>query len=242
MTLTDPTQAPTYGDGALSRALRAQLHDPRDEVFVRLTARMVVTMGAAMAGLAYTLKAHPAAAGFAIAAYLALWAWLAPPVILMLHNTMHRRFLRARAAEQAHPFVMSFFFGIPTGYREHHLGMHHAEDNMPADLSSTVRYQRDRFSHFLVYFFRFFFLIIFELPAYLVRKRRFAMARRALLGELTHLAVVAAALTWDWRFGLTAFAAPFVATRFMMMAGNWGQHAFLNAARDNDGLSNAITW
>ena len=27
----------------------------------------------------------------------------------------------------------------------------------------------------------------------------------------------------------------------MMMAGNWGQHAFLNTARKNDGLSNSIT-
>jgi hypothetical protein len=27
----------------------------------------------------------------------------------------------------------------------------------------------------------------------------------------------------------------------MMMAGNWGQHAFINTGRKNDGISNAIT-
>ena len=161
MTLTDPTTAPVYGDGPLSRALRARLHDPRDEVFARLTLRMMLTLGSAMAALAFVLTRTTFPAPVAIALYLALWGWLAPPVILMLHNTMHRRFIRApRAADLAHPFVMSFFFGIPTGYREHHLGMHHAEDNQPADLSSTVRYRRDSFLHFLVYFFRFFLFII----------------------------------------------------------------------------------
>ncbi|MBK7863008.1 MAG: fatty acid desaturase [Archangiaceae bacterium] len=242
MTLTDPTEAPRYGDGWLSRALRARLYDPRDEVFSRLTLKMMVTMGAAMVALAFALHRTALPSAVAMGLYLVLWGALVPPVILMLHNTMHRRFIRSpRAAELAHPFVMSFFFGIPTGYREHHLGMHHAEDNLPADLSSTCRYRRDSFLHFLVYFFRFFLLIIVELPAYLVRRRRFAMARRALLGELAHLAVIAAALAFDVRFGLAAFAVPFVVVRFMMMAGNWGQHAFLNVERQNDGLSNAIT-
>jgi fatty acid desaturase len=228
-------------DAQLEGMIRESSNQATQKVFARLTARMVLTMGAAMAVLAWALRSGAVHPVVAAAVYLALWGWLAPPVILMLHNTMHRRFLRSRALEHAHPFAMSFFFGVPTGYREHHLGMHHADDNLPEDLSSTVRYQRDRFSHFLVYFFRFFFLIIVELPAYLIRKRRFAMARRALLGELAHLTVVGAALAWDFRFGLIAFAIPFAATRFMMMAGNWGQHAFLNPARANDGLSNSIT-
>ena len=42
--------------------------------------------------------------------------------------------------------------------------MHHAEDNMREDLSSTIRFQRDSFLHFLVYFSRFFFLASIELP------------------------------------------------------------------------------
>ena len=37
--------------------------------------------------------------------------------------------------------------------------MHHVENNLPDDLSSTMRYQRDSFLHFLVYFGRFFFFI-----------------------------------------------------------------------------------
>jgi fatty acid desaturase len=67
------------------------------------------------------------------------------------------------------------------------------------------------------------------------------MARRAVLGELCHEVVIVCALLLDWRWGLTVFVFPWFAVRFMMMVGNWGQHAFINTARKNDGLSNAIT-
>ena len=67
------------------------------------------------------------------------------------------------------------------------------------------------------------------------------MARRAVVGEVAHLTVIAGAMLLDWRFGLVAFAFPTFAVRFLMMVGNWGQHAFVNPARKNDGLANAIT-
>jgi fatty acid desaturase len=136
---------------------------------------------------------------------------------------------------------MSFFFGIPTGYAEHHMGMHHLEDNMPEDLSSTIAYRRDSFLHFLVYWGRLFFFGVVELPLYLTKKRRIAMVRRVLVGELAHEVLIVGSLVIDWRFGLVAFAFPYFMVRFMMMAGNWGQHAFINTERKNDGISNAIT-
>jgi fatty acid desaturase len=236
LVLTDPTVAPTYGDGPLSRWCRRALYDPRDEVFVRLTLRVVAVMALSMACL------HRFFHWGLVPVYLAIWGWVTPPVILMLHCTMHRPFIRRpRWLDRAHPLVMSFFCGIPTGYAEHHMGMHHMEDNMEEDLSSTLRYRRDSFLHFLAYWARFFFLIGAELPLYLRRHRRAAMARRALVGELSHQAVVVVALLLDWRFGLAAFALPYIAVRSMMMVGNWGQHAFINVDRRNDGLSNAIT-
>ena len=242
ITLTDPQAAPTYADSALSRWCKAHLVEARDEVFMRLWLRMIVLMTLLMAALYAVLRANVVPAYVPMAVYAALWGWFAPPVILMLHNTMHRPFIRApKLLGKAVPYVMSFYFGIPTGYQDHHLGMHHAEDNMPGDLSSTVRYQRDSFLHFLVYFFRFFFLILVEISAYFVRKRRYTLARRAILGEVAHMAVIAGALAIDWRFGLAAFLFPMVTVRFMMMAGNWGQHAFVNTARKNNGVSNAIT-
>jgi hypothetical protein len=236
LVLTDPTAAPTYGDGPLSRWCRRALYDPRDEVFVRLTLQVVAVMALSMAGLYRFFHWG------LVPVYLAIWGWVTPPVILMLHCTMHRPFIRRpRWLDRAHPFVMSFFCGIPTGYAEHHMGMHHMEDNMEEDLSSTLRYRRDSFLHFLVYWARFFFLVAVELPLYLRRHRRVTMARRAVVGELCHQAVVVVVLLLDWRFGLAAFALPYIAVRSMMMVGNWGQHAFINTERKNDGLSNAIT-
>jgi hypothetical protein len=244
-TIDDPTEAPTYGDGPLSRWCKGALYEARDEVFVRLSIKVMLIMSAAMIGLFAVLRFAPVppwAHLVAIAAYLGLWGWYSAPVILMLHCTMHRSFIRRpKWMNRAHPYVMSFFFGIPTGYTEHHIGMHHVEDNMPDDLSSTLRYRRDSFLHFLVYWARFFFLIVVELPLYLRKKRRYLMARRALVGELSHWAVIGASMALDWRWGLVCFAIPWFSIRFLMMVGNWGQHAFLNAERRNDGIANSIT-
>jgi hypothetical protein len=234
--IKDPTTAPTYGNGPLSRWCKTALYEPRDEVFVRLTIKVVVVMLVAMMVLFKYF--HWAL----VPVYVAVWGWYAPPVILMLHCTMHRPFIRQpKWLGRAHPYVMSFFFGIPTGYAEHHMGMHHLEDNMPEDLSSTIRYRRDSFLHFVVYWGRLFFFGVVELPLYLTKKRRTAMVRRVLVGELAHEALIVGSLLVDWRFGLVAFAFPYFMVRFMMMAGNWGQHAFINTGRKNDGVANAIT-
>jgi len=234
--ITDPTQAPTYGDGPLSRWCQGALYEARDEVFIRLTIRVVAVMIVAMAVLFRYFQ------WWMVPVYVAIWGWLAPPVILMLHCTMHRPFIRKpKWLDRAHPYIMSFFFGIPTGYQQHHMGMHHMEDNMGEDLSSTIRYQRDSFLHFIAYFSRFFFLILVQLTMYLTRKRRIAMARKAVFGELGHQAIIVAWLFINPRFGLVAFLFPYVMVRLMMMVGNWGQHAFINTARKNNGLSNSIT-
>lgn len=240
--LTDPAAAPTYGDGPFTRFCQSILHDKRDEVFIRLTLQMVALMGSGMAGLLFLLKrglVHPLVP---IAVYLVIWGYFVSPVILMLHNTMHRPFLkRLKVLDRAHPYLMTFFFGMPTGYREHHIGMHHAEDNMPTDLSSTIRYQRDSFLHFLAYFARFFLFSLIELPLYLSRHKKKDMARRAVVSELCHMAVIAGGIALDWRFGVTVFLVPYVTCRFMMMVGNWGQHAFINTARKNNGIANSVT-
>ncbi|MFO0554403.1 MAG: fatty acid desaturase [Polyangiaceae bacterium] len=240
--ITDTVEAPVYGDGALSRWCKKALYQARDEVFVRLTIHRLVMAVVMMSSLIAVSRFAPKLIWPAMVAYFLVWSWLIPPIILMLHNTMHRPFIKTpKFLDWAHPFAMSFFYGVPTGYREHHLGIHHYEDNMPADLSSTMRYQRDSFLHFLVYFGRFFFLSIVEVPLYLHRHKRRSLARRALFGEIVHLSLIATAMYADWHFGLVAMVVPYVSCRFMMMAGNWGQHAFINTTRKNDGISNSVT-
>jgi len=239
----DPRSVPSYADGPFSRLCRYMLSDPRDELFVRLTLRVIVTQLVAMGLLYAALRYTELPALVPSLAYLAFWGWSAPPIILMLHCTMHRKFIvRPAQLDWAHPYLMAFFFGMPMGFREHHIGMHHVEDNLGRDLSSTLSYRRDSFLQFLLYFGRFFFLIPFELPRYLARNRRTGMARRAIVGEVAQWSVVASAiLLTDWRFGVTAFLMPVLLSRFMMMAGNWGQHAFINTAYPNNGLTNSIT-
>lgn len=244
LVLTDPTEAPTYGDGPLSRWCKEHLYDPRDEVFVRLSLRMTALMTTMMVALFAIMRAPvPGWAQLAFGlVYFAVWGWFVPPVILMLHCTMHRPFIKSpKWLNRVHPYAMSFFFGMPTGYAEHHLGMHHAEDNMGEDLSGTYSYRRDSFASFIKYWARFFFLIVIELPAYLQRHQRTTFAKRAFWGEVIHQTLVITSLIIDWRFGLFAFALPMAIARTMMMVGNWGQHAFINTDRKNNGFSNSIT-
>ncbi|MEX3640548.1 hypothetical protein AB3X90_40925, partial [Paraburkholderia sp. BR14427] len=40
-----------------------------------------------------------------------------------------------------------------------HMGMHHIDDNLPRDLSSTMRFQRDSVIGFLHYYLRFAALV-----------------------------------------------------------------------------------
>jgi fatty acid desaturase len=240
--ITDATTVPAYADGWIHRWCQRALYEARDEVFVRLTLRMLLLMPSLMALAWAALRYAPVPKLVVLAAYLAVWGWFVPPVILMLHCTMHRPFIRnPKILDKAHLYAMSLLFGMPTGYREHHVGMHHFEDNMPDDLSSTRAYTRDSFLQFLVYFSRLLFLGLVEVPLYLYRRRRYAMARRALVSELAHLAVMALVMRFDPWFGATVLIAPYVICRFAMMVGNWGQHAFLNDALDNDGISNSIT-
>src|SRR5690606_9447701 len=83
------------------------------------------------------------------------------PFGLMLHCTSHRRFFNKKYDFLNHyiPWVIGPFFGqTPETYFSHHLGMHHLENNLEEDLSSTMHYQRDSFLGFLKYFFSFLFI------------------------------------------------------------------------------------
>lgn len=164
--------------------------------------------------------------------------------ILMLHNTSHRPLFkpRYRWLNLYIPWVLGPFFGeTPETYFAHHLGMHHPENNLEEDLSSTMRFRRDHFGDFLRYFFRFFFCGIVELVGYLRRKKRDRLAWKALAGELAYLTTVTALLLVNWRAALVVFVVPFLVARFGMMAGNWGQHAFIDPTRLGNSYASSIT-
>jgi fatty acid desaturase len=235
--VTDPTAAPTYAPTAFQRFIESLVFDPRDAVFVRLWLRSLLLV-APVIGLMYWRFSW----WLAPVVFLFQVAWMTPPVILMLHNTMHRPFFkRWRLMNRIVPYSMSALFGIPTGYMEHHVGMHHQENNLRADLSSTMRYQRDSFLHWLVYLARFLFLSHVELTSYLVKKHRQAFAIRAMASDAVHILCMIGLWTVHWQATLVCFVIPYFTVRFAMMAGNWGQHAFLDPTRPGDSYVNSIT-
>lgn len=239
--IADPTYAPDPNPGPAARFASKLILDPRDLPFVSLIAQCTFFV-LPLAALLYALGDFHWALG---AGYL---AWVALGFVdrytLMLHNTSHRPLFRPRfrLLNGYVPVVLGPFFGqSPHTYFGHHLGMHHPENNLEGDLSSTMRFRRDSFPDFLRYFARFFFLGALEMPLYLWRKGRRRLAVRAALGEAGFYAAVVALSFWNLRATLVVFVLPFVFMRFMMMAGNWAQHAFIDPASPASPFANSIT-
>jgi fatty acid desaturase len=163
--------------------------------------------------------------------YWALYFVFLGPFVLMLHNVCHNTLFKRQydLLNKYIPWIVGIFLGqSPEAYFVHHIGMHHAEGNLPDDLSSTMRYQRDSFIDFSKYLGRFLLLGDFDLYRYMRGRGRKRLASRLVIGETFFLALTAAALLWNWRAGLVVFAVPMLATRVLQMMGNWTQHAFVD--------------
>jgi fatty acid desaturase len=237
--ITDPVYQPIASPGLLDRYFLSLINDPRDLPIVRLLA-------------IYAVTTYPAAAAvFALkniwlgALYFFLhFTIYQDRCILMLHNTSHRVLFKPkyRLLNSYIPWVMGAFFGEPAvGYFSHHLGMHHVENNRLDDLSTTMPFQRDRFTHFLSYWGWFMVSTAINLPRYLIRKNRSKLAYKTLFGEFGFY-VAAGLLLWLVPVGtFFVFVLPFLVVRFLMMWGNWGQHAFVDPARPGNSYANSIT-
>ena len=109
------------------------------------------------------------------------------PFVLMLHNTSHRKLFKEKYKFMNHyiPWVLGPFYGeSPETYFYHHVGMHHAENNLAADISSTMNYQRDSLKDFLRYFGTFFLFGIVELSMYFKKKNRNHFLKKILFKTL----------------------------------------------------------
>jgi hypothetical protein len=162
----------------------------------------------------------------------------------MLHNTSHRKLFRSEWSFFNHyiPMVLGPLFGQSPGtYYAHHVGMHHPENNLEDDLSSTMHYQRDSMIDFLRYYGRFMYRGGYDLISYFYAHKRPKLGRQAFFGELSWFVLVGLCLLVSWRATLVVLVVPFVVIRFLMMAGNWGQHAFIDAATPENCYRNSIT-
>jgi len=150
---------------------------------------------------------------------------------LMLHATSHRPpFKREHAwMNGLLPWGLGPLFGhSPNSFFVHHIGMHHPENNLQDDLSSTMAYRRDKFSHWLHYWARFFFVGYIHLFRYLRHRGRTRFARQFVVGELSWLAFLVVMMWLDPVATSVVFLGPFLLIRFFMMTGNWSQHAFVD--------------
>ena len=111
---------------------------------------------------------------------------------------------------------------------------------MPEDLSSTMKYQRDSFSDFMKYYLEFITLGIYGLAGYLKRKKRDMIRRKFIFGETTFWIVAIALLFFNLKATLFIFIIPVYIVRFLMMAGNWGQHAFIDRNNPKNSYTNSI--
>lgn len=184
------------------------------------------------------------------------WFWYQAPIhvllvgllmdrfTLMLHCTSHRPLFRAKfnRLNMVIPWVLGPFFGqTPETYFAHHLGMHHPEENLENDLSSTLRFQRDKLAHFLRYLGRFLALILWDMLRYLERRGRMKLYRRVLLGEGVYWAAVIGLSLVRPGAVLVVLGIPFFAIRTLMMVGNWGQHAFVCDKEPGNPYRSSIT-
>ena len=182
--------------------------------------------------------------------YLAVPYWIAIGVlivdrfILMLHCTSHRQLFKRKYAwmNKIIPWYLGPFFGeTPETYFAHHLGMHHHEGNLPSDLSSTMKYQRNKLTSWLRYWSRFMVFGIIELAAYFKRKGQTKIMKRLILGELSFVAVCVVGWWINSSAALVVFILPVIVVRTLMMAGNWGQHAFVCQEQPNNDYRSSIT-
>ena len=242
ITLTDPTFEPKEERNAFERFWLRLIRDERDLPFISLALQMTLLILPAGIGMFFVPDAY-------------VW-WVAPPYwglvflgfldryMLMLHNTSHRPLFKRKFnfMNKWVPWVLGIFCGqTPDTYYIHHITMHHAEGNLPKDLSSTMKYQRDSLFDWLRYFFRFFFFIMFDMARYQAKKKRWPLLRKMLVGELSFYALCIGLSFVDWKATLIVFIVPFLVIRFLMMAGNWGQHAFVDPDEPDNDFKSAIT-
>ncbi|KAH9897089.1 fatty acid desaturase [Xylariomycetidae sp. FL2044] len=167
---------------------------------------------------------------------------------LLRHQHIHQRGVLAKdrplvqVFDQLFPYVSDPLMGHTwNSYYYHHVKHHHVEGNGPDDLSSTVRYQRDNIWHFLHYVGRFYLLIWLDLPIYFLRKGRPVTGLKTASWELFNYFVILTLLRVNSKPTVFVFLIPLMAMRVMLMVGNWGQHAFVDAEEPDSDYRSSIT-
>ncbi|MBX7109127.1 MAG: fatty acid desaturase [Chitinophagales bacterium] len=242
-----PITDPRYYEPAYStynRLLLRFISDKRDLPFIKL----IVTISLSLIPLGILLYV-PAINGMlwwtiAIVYTLLNNILFKGPFGLMLHCTSHRKLFNRKFRFLNHylPWLIGPFFGqTPETYYSHHIWMHHPENNLENDRSTTMPYQRDSLLHFLYYFLDFLFVGFIRLINYFRLKHHPSLIIKCLTGELSFLLLCIALSFINLPATLVVFIVPFLLSRLVMMIGNWTQHAFIAAEDPENPYKNSIT-
>ena len=242
-TINDPTfSGRTYN--RIDRFFLQYIKDERDLPFVYLTIRISLILIPLS-----VLLFMPFVTGWIWWAVAAVHFYVSNfvfkgPFGLMLHCTSHRPFFKPEYPwlNNYLPWVVAPFFGhTPETYYSHHIGMHHPENNLEDDESSTMTFQRDSFRSFLTYFGQFFVFGVHELLGYLRRKNRPKLVTRAMIGEISYGLMCTVLLFVNWPATVLVFLLPVLIYRLIAMLGNWTQHAFVDSEDPGNAYKNSIT-
>jgi len=166
------------------------------------------------------------------------WAVLAERFILAMHYSAHRALFSEKGPygkvgwllNNIPQWVLSNFWGMPSGaYYLHHIVMHHQANNcFPYDISSTMPYDRSKFSHWLHYMINFLLHTMLYLPFYAVLKRRYALAGLSLWTTACYLGTYYALSHTAPLFFNISLGTSFLMGPFALMLGNFSQHIFVD--------------
>ncbi len=227
---------------AWSRFWSKALNDPRDVIFINLSLQMTLFLLPVAVAL-FVVGRFPW--WWAPVYWVYMFAFFLDRFILMLHCTCHRPLFKRqfKFLNNYIPWVLGPLVGeTPESYFVHHMGMHHKEGNLMNDLSSTMRFQRDKFTHWFRYWFRFMTWGPIELFVYHAKAGRKKMLKRLVIGEGSYW-IVTALLAYfvSFQAALVVLVVPVILTRTLMMAGNWGQHAFVDPDEPDNDFKSSIT-
>lgn len=241
--ITDPVYVPKEKYSWYDKFWLRYINDPRDLPFIYLlTAIHILVLPAAI--ILYT----PLLQGW-------YWWLLYVPYFyvsqmyfkgrfgLMLHCISHRKLFK-KGYTWIYNWVIwgvcPFFGHTPETYFVHHMAMHHVENNMEDDASSTLPYNRDSIWGFTRYVLRFLFLGFRDTFMYLFSRKRKKFYLRLTFGEMSFFAFCILMCFVNLQATLWIFIIPFVFARIVMMLGNWAQHAFVDLNNPEENTINCI--
>lgn len=228
---TDPVFSKPENYNRLDKFFIRFIRDERDLPFIYFTIKIVFFL----IPYALFLYSHLLVGIYWIAAaiiYLILnAAFFMGRFSLMFHWVAHRTLFKKKYNYLNYilPYAIAPFFGhMADTYYAHHIGMHHPENNLQDDESSTMSYQRDSLKSFLLYLSMFIVRGLYDLASYFRKKNRKKLMYSALRGEIMLIVVSSVLCCFNWPATLCVLIIPYFFYRLIAMLGNWAQHAFID--------------